>query len=58
LALARAVMHRQTLAEAADSLSLDMLTSQVAVRSKDPRAAAIELVDALRSSWSGTSLSK
>ena len=53
LALARAVMHRQTLAEAADNVSLDTLTSQVAVRSKDPRSAAIELVEALRTSWSG-----
>ena len=52
MALARAILHRETIAAAANATALDELTQQVAARGLDPRSAAIELVSELRSLWS------
>jgi GTPase len=51
LDLARAALHRQALEAAEQSGSLAALVDEVAARERDPRSAALELLESLRASW-------
>lgn len=55
IALARAALHREALEAAERSGALEILVDSVAARERDPRSAALELLDALRRSWSSSS---
>jgi LAO/AO transport system kinase len=49
--LARAALHRQALEAATQSGALEALVEEVAARRRDPRSAALELLETLRRSW-------
>ena len=51
VALARAVLHRRGLDAAQRSGALDALVDRVAARRLDPRAASLQLIDAIQSGW-------
>ncbi|GMU40269.1 MAG: transporter [Chloroflexota bacterium] len=51
LAITRAILHREALATARVSGALADLVGQVAARSRDPRNAAEELLEAVRREW-------
>jgi LAO/AO transport system kinase len=51
IALARAALHRQALEAAEASGALAALIDEVAARERDPRSAALALLDAVRTSW-------
>lgn len=51
LAITRAILHREALATARASGALADLVAQVASRSRDPRNAAEELLEAVRREW-------
>jgi LAO/AO transport system kinase len=52
--LARAALHREALEAAERSGSLQALVDAVAARERDPRSAALELLDGLRRSWASS----
>lgn len=52
--LARAALHREALDAADRSGSLQALVDAVAARERDPRSAALELLDGLRRSWASS----
>ena len=52
--LARAALHREALEAAEHSGSLQALVDSVAARERDPRSAALELLDGLRASWASS----
>jgi len=54
IALARAALHREALEAAEASGALDALTAEVAARRRDPRSAALELLDSLREQWASS----
>lgn len=54
LALARASLHREALANVEQEGILDELTEQVAQRLRDPRAASEALLDVIHSRWQGS----
>ncbi len=49
--LARAALHREALAASQHDGSLEELVCAVAERSRDPRSAALELLESLRRTW-------
>ncbi len=51
IALARAALHRTALDAAHRSGALDALVGRVAARELDPRAAAMQLIEAIQSGW-------
>ena len=51
IALARAALHREALEAAEQSGVLKELVGEVASRRRDPRSAALTLLDSLRSGW-------
>ena len=51
VALARAALHRQALVTAEASGALAALVAEVAARRRDPRSAAVALLDAIRREW-------
>jgi LAO/AO transport system kinase len=53
--LARAALHREALEAADRSGSLRALVDAVAERERDPRSAALELLEGLRRSWASSS---
>jgi LAO/AO transport system kinase len=53
VALARATLHRTALEAATRSGALDALVDRVAARELDPRAASLQLIEAIQSGWTG-----
>ena len=51
VAIARAILHREALEAASNSGALDALVTEVAARAQDPRAAAEQLIKAVRREW-------
>jgi LAO/AO transport system kinase len=51
VAIARAILHREALEAANNSGALESLVTEVAARTLDPRAAAEELIQAVRREW-------
>ena len=51
IALARAALHREALEAAEASGALEALVREVADRQRDPRSAALELLESLRTAW-------
>ncbi len=58
IALARAALHRKALEGAEASGALDALVAEVAARERDPRSAALELLDSLRATWAASGAGK
>jgi len=54
IALARAALHREALEAASASGALEALVDEVAGRRRDPRSAALELLDSLRATWAAS----
>ncbi len=54
IALARAALHREALEAAETTGALDTLVEEVASRQRDPRSAALELLDSLQATWAAS----
>ena len=58
ISLARAALHREALEAAEASGALDALVAAVAARERDPRSAALDLLDSLRATWAAAAAEK